>query len=187
MSFQISPWPQEFHNFAITSVTLIHRHVINVRKLNWHEAFAEIYPALFLQNLSIRNQKYFLNLQSDIISFYWEFMDKSITSIRYLDISIERKPLDSIHLCALLPLFFRCFKDKGKCENFILREKFPFESQKRTYRPHPSNAEIKVNRTSIARLHSCDTFAGFVNGLSPFIYHTEIWFLTFLWGITEIT
>ena len=60
-------------------------------------------------------------------------MDKSITSIRYLS-SMERKPLDSIHLCALLPLFLRCFKGKGKCENFILREKFPFESQKRTFR-----------------------------------------------------
>lgn len=101
-------------------------------------------------------------------------MDKSITSIRYLS-SMERKPLDSIHLCALLPLFLRCFRSKGKCENFILCEKFFFESQKRPsvtwvthnlrYRPHPSNAEIKVNRTSVARLNSCDTFAGFVNGL----------------------
>ena len=60
-------------------------------------------------------------------------MDKSITSIRYLS-SMERKPLDSIHLCSLLPLFLRCFKSKGKCENFILCEKFFFESQKKTFR-----------------------------------------------------
>ena len=104
-------------------------------------------------------------------------MDKSITSIRYLDISMERKPLDSIHLCALLPLFLRCFKGKGKCENFLKVKKGPsvtWVTDNLRYRPHPSNAEIKVNRTSVARLHSCDTFAGFVNGLSPFIYHTEI-------------
>ena len=60
-------------------------------------------------------------------------MDKRITSIRYFS-SVERKLLDSIHLCALLPLFLRCFKSKRKCENFILRKKFTFESQKRTFR-----------------------------------------------------
>ena len=129
MSFQISPWPQEFHNFAITSVTLIHRHVINVRILNRHKAFAEIYPALLLQNLSNRNQKYFLNLQSDIIGFYWEVMDKGISSICYLDISMERKPLDSIHLCALLPLFLRCLRVRESVKilfcvkNFLLKVK----------------------------------------------------------------